>query len=373
MTTAPVRACFLDSIRGWGGGEAWCVATATALVERGHRIVIGCAAGSELEERARATGIETWSSGRPGSVLVGWALGRYLRREGIEAVVANVGRDVRTATVACGLSGAALLQRRGIARALKRGPLERWIYGSRVRRVVANCEAIRCALLDGADFVDPSRFVVIPNAVRVPDEDADPGARFRARAALGLDEDAPVVGVVGRLAPMKGLEDLVDAWPLVRRELPGALLVLAGDGELAGALRERARERGVGDAVRLLGFQRDVGGVLSALDVFALPSVRDEGASNALLEAMAHGLPAVVTDCGGLPELVVDGQTGAVVGVGDVDALAGALTRILARDGRAARAEMGRKARERARERYSVDVVTEQWETLLREVSEQRG
>jgi glycosyltransferase involved in cell wall biosynthesis len=327
---------------------------------------VACKEKSALETRANEARLEVWAGKLSGAagMLGAVAFGKYLAREGFELVVANVGRDVRLGAVACALAGAKLLQRRGIARPIKKDALHRRLYTKSVRRVVANCEAIRSAMLEGADFVDPARFVVIPNAVHVPaDEEPSP---IREQLAL---EHAPLAGAVGRLSPMKGLEHLVDAWPAVREAVPDARLVLVGEGELADELHARAAERGVADDVHLAGFRADAPAVIAALDVLAMPSVRDEGASNTLLEAMARGRAAVVSDVGGLPETV--GEAGVVVPSGDVPALAEAVAGLLGDPER--REALGHAALARVRERHAPDVVTARWEELLSEVRDEDG
>ena len=140
-----LRLVLLDSIRPWGGGEKWVLETARTLAGRGHAVHVAAARGSELAERAREAGLSVHELG---GVL---GLARLLRQERTEVLVANVGRDVRRGALACLLArvGTRLVQRRGIARPLKRDPLNRWLYGgSRVARVVANCGAIREALLE---------------------------------------------------------------------------------------------------------------------------------------------------------------------------------------------------------------------------------
>ncbi len=366
--TAPrrdaLRVLLLDSIREWGGGEKWCVETARWLSMRGHRIALGCARGSALEERAHLEGLPTFSAplAGPAGLTAAIRLSAFLRREGIRAVVANVGRDLRIGALACGLAGARLVQRRGLARSLKRDPLSRWLYRRAVRRVVANCEAIRSRMLQGADFVDPARFVVIPNAIEVgPPPEAGRDARLRAE--LSIDPDAPLVGAVGRLARMKGHEHLLAAWPAVRARVPGAVLLVAGEGSEGEGLRRLAGQLELGESARFLGFRADAAALISAIDVLAIPSVRDEGCNNALLEAMARGRPAVVSDCEGLPEVAVDGSTATVVPRADPEALAGALAGLL--ESPAERKRMGEAARRRAIERYSVEAVLPRWEELL--------
>jgi glycosyltransferase involved in cell wall biosynthesis len=155
---------------------------------------------------------------------------------------------------------------------------------------------------------------VVPNGVDLTPARHD---RASARAGLGL-EDRPTAVCVGRLAPQKGQQDLLDAWSLVVARLPEARLVLVGDGP------DRDRlESGAGAGVSFAGVRRDVPAWLAAADVVVVPS-RWEGMALVPLEAMAAGRSVVATDVAGIAESVVAG-TGAVVPPGRVDALAAAI------------------------------------------------
>lgn len=354
----------LDSISKWGGGEKWCVESALALRARGHHAVVACEAGSPLAQRAFEAGLETWTAALLGgwNLLSTWSLARFLRRERIEAVIGNVTRDLWIGTIACGIAGAKLLQRRGLVRPVKRGFPSRWLYTRAVRKIIVNSLAIRDCMLESADFLDPSRFVLIPNGVDTRAAASGEGARIRLE--LGLEPGAPVVGSIGRLAAMKGHADLLRAWPRVREVVPGAVLLLVGEGEEKEALTDLARTLELGSSVRFLGFRRDVQDILAALDVLVLPSVRDEGCSNTLLEAMWHGIPAIVTRCGGLPEVVSDGVTGLLVPIGDAVPLSTAVVRLLTHPEE--RRRMGVAARAAVREHYSLDGARDLLVDLLR-------
>jgi glycosyltransferase involved in cell wall biosynthesis len=149
---------------------------------------------------------------------------------------------------------------------------------------------------------------------------------------------------VGRLEPAKGCGDLIEALSLLRREFPQALAVIAGSGGLREQLEARAQARGVSDRVVFLGFQPDVNLVLDAIDVFVIPSL-SETLGYALLEAMAHELPAVGTDVGGIPEVIVPGATGFLAAARSPLALATAARPLLA--SASLRECMGRAGRER--------------------------
>jgi glycosyltransferase involved in cell wall biosynthesis len=188
---------------------------------------------------------------------------------------------------------------------------------------------------------EPSRLALIRNGVEIPPRDRPD--RDAVRSELGLSEDDVAVLYLGRLEPRKHPLSAVRAANAVRADAAVVLLV-AGDGPM----REQV-SREAGDAARLLGFRRDVDRLLQAADVFVMPSAR-EGTSLALLEAMAHGLPAVVSDGPGNPEAV--GETGVVVPFGDDRALAAALERLAGEP--STRASLGALARERVARNFSL-------------------
>ncbi|HEX4838492.1 MAG TPA: glycosyltransferase family 4 protein [Solirubrobacteraceae bacterium] len=180
------------------------------------------------------------------------------------------------------------------------------------------------------------RLSVVLNGV-APAAPADPAVRAEVRAELGIEEGELAALFLGELEPRKGPLDALAAAAAARAGGAPLVLLVAGRGPLERAVAEQA-----GESIRALGFRDDPERLMAAADVFVLPSAR-EGLSFALLEAMAHGLAVVVADGPGNPEAV--GSAGIVVGAGDREALAGALSE-LARD-RDRRAALGAAARER--------------------------
>jgi glycosyltransferase involved in cell wall biosynthesis len=367
-----LRVALLDSIPLWGGGQKWDVQTAVSLTRRGHFVAIACAKGSALEARARAAGIPVWSAplGR-----LGWPLGssrsfvRFLRSEHIAVVIGNVGRDLRLGALACWLTGAALVQRRGLLRPVRSGPWNRWLYGRFVRRVIVNSEGLRRLVLKSAPFLG-SRVVLLPNAIEIDAPQPEDGQRLRAE--LGIATDAALVGSAGRLTPMKGFEHLLAAWPLVRERHPAARLVIFGDGELCAALEQQIVRLGIADSASLVGFRDDVSALYEAVDLFVLPSVRDESMSHAVLEAMAQAKSVVMTDTAGAgTELGRARGACRVVPAGDPRALAVAIAELLG--DRDARERMGRAARETVLREHSLATATERLEQILRDVGGERG
>lgn len=187
---------------------------------------------------------------------------------------------------------------------------------------------------------------------------------------IGLDNSAPVVGFVGRLVEEKGILDLLEAAQIAAESIPDVQLLIVGpyDDEKPDALRPDVAERyGLADKCRFLGMRDDMPELYALMDVLVLPSYR-EGFPRAPMEASAMGVPAIVTDIRGCREAVRDGDNGLHFPVGDADALAGKLVRILSDD--SLRARMGAAGRKMAEEEFDeqkvFDRVLQAYERLLR-------
>ena len=211
--------------------------------------------------------------------------------------------------------------------------------------------------------VPPERRLALPNGVDLERfRPADRAERRALRQGLGL-ADVPTVVYCGRLVPEKNVAGLLAAWREVQRHHPGSQLVVVGGGVEADALR-----RDAGEGVVFAGDRSDVAPWLRAADLFVLPS-RTEGLSNALLEAMAAGLPVVATRVGASHEVVRDGECGRLVAAGDDVALGRALDELLAhpepeRFGAAARAAVD--------PHYGLDGVVERLVALYGELAARR-
>lgn len=219
--------------------------------------------------------------------------------------------------------------------------------------------------------VDPGRIWRIPNGVDTSRfAPADAAARAALRAELGLPAAAPLVVYAGRLAPEKGVDVLLDAWPRVLARVPGAQLCVVGGGAEEGVLRDRMARLGLGRTVAFTGGVGDASPFLRAADAAVLPS-RSEGLPVALLEAMACGLPCVATAVGGSREVLEGHDAGWLVPPERPEPLAAALAEAL-QGGDAARAR-GEAARARALEHYALDRVAERLLALYCALAARRG
>jgi glycosyltransferase involved in cell wall biosynthesis len=218
------------------------------------------------------------------------------------------------------------------------------------------------ARVAAAHGLPAGRVRVVPGGVDLA-RFAPPGDRLAARRRLGLLESAPVLFCLRNLEPRMGLELLLGAMPAVLARHPEALLVIGGDGPLAGPLRDRARALGLGAAVRFLGFvpEPELPLVYGAADVFVLPSERLEGFGLVTLESLACGTPVIGTRVGATPELL-EPLDPALLSDPTPDALARAVLAFLAREDRATlaarcRAHTAPYAWERVAERLEAELL----------------
>ena len=216
-------------------------------------------------------------------------------------------------------------------------------------RVVTVCEAFRPRLI--ACGVSPDRVRILHNAAS-PAPPVSQSERAQLRERLGVRCGEAVILSIGRLSREKGHADLLGALGQLRSLEREWKLVLVGAGPDRVALEQLARARCIAARVRFAGFHTDVSPFYAIADVVVLPS-HSEGSSNVLLETMMAGVPIVATTAGGIPEMVVDGQTGLLAGVGDLAGLAAAIRRLLRQQELVARLVAAAGAR--ARHEFSQD------------------
>jgi glycosyltransferase involved in cell wall biosynthesis len=229
--------------------------------------------------------------------------------------------------------------------------------------ILVNALAVKDWLI--GEGYDASKIVVIPNGVDLSRfEDAQMSASpFQA---MGIGPGTPVVLVVSRLNPLKGLESFLEAAALVAPAFPSARFVIVGDtnpNERAywSVLTSLTEKLGMAERVTFAGLRQDVPQLLAAATVSVMPSL-NEALSNVLLESMAAGAPLVATRVGGTPEAIEDGVSGLLVPPGDPRAMASAICRLLEDPVRAGK--LGQAARRLINERYSMERMVTRTEQL---------
>jgi len=340
---------------------------ALAMRKRGYRpTVVSLAPTGPVGDRLRQDGITVESC----EGCCGWdlrvvsRLKRILRREKpdiVHAMLFHANVAVRLAARGGGIPASRILCEIQTVEVERRWHLtvDRWTH-RRSRLTVGNSPSVidhlhrngripadKLRLVRGG--IDPTRILE---------------ARPADRAALGVDNDAPIIFWSGRLDPVKGLDYLIDAFHSLREECQANLL-LAGEGDEREVLQSKIEKLGLRDWVHLLGTRSDVPSLLKAADLFVFPS-RTEGLPNALLEAMAAGCPIVTTNVPGCRDLIRHKENGLIVEYGDASGLAQAMRRAL--EDRTQAESFGKRAAADVSENWHIDKTNDTYAALYDEV-----
>ncbi len=211
--------------------------------------------------------------------------------------------------------------------------------------------------------------LVVPNGFDVETFVPDPQARIDVRKEIGVSSETPLIGMMARFDPQKDHENFFKAAAILLSELPEIRFVLCG-AEVTSEnplIRKWITENGLSDRCHLLGYRRDVARIMAALDLVSTSSSYGEAFPMVIGEAMACGVPCVVTDIGDSSLIV--GDVGLSVPPRDPTALAGAWGNLLRKDS-ASRRRLGEAARSRITDRYSLQGITHRYESLYRDLLE---
>jgi glycosyltransferase involved in cell wall biosynthesis len=241
-------------------------------------------------------------------------------------------------------------------------PLNRW-FADRTARFIANGETVRLNCL--ARGIEAGKICTVPGGIDLPKETAVQSSSIKTE--LGLPETAKLIACIGSLNVDKRLKELI--WGIDQLQAVGivAHLLLIGEGRLKRRLERYAWLNRVQHRAHFLGSRADVPNILRQCDVL-WQAAANEGQSSAILEAMAAGLPVVAADSGGTRELVIPGQTGFLVPLGERAGFARWTLPLLENSAQARR--LGAVGRERVRTHHSVKQSVSQFAKLYREVSE---
>ncbi len=356
--------CHVDLAAQWRGGQRQVYLLTTGLAARGWRTVVVTGPGTPLAQKLVGTGVEVRTLRALGELdlLAARRLANILRETRARIVAAHASHEHGLAMLAKRAVGEVkLVVHRRVDVPIRRRLLGKGKYQA-PDKYIAISEKVRAVLIDGG--VPADRIALVSSGV--PAHVPDPLAKVRLAAELRLAADAPWVGSVADLVEHKGHRHLLDAWVIVRQQVPQARLVLIGDGELRAALAEQARALGIADRVHFVGRRNDVPAWLNALQVFTLTST-SEGLGSSIIDAMMAGVPVVATAAGGIPELVRDGETGLLAPARDVAAIAARL--IAALQGGETIEKMKSNALAMVRAERSADAMVEGTMKVYRDVA----
>lgn len=348
-----------------GGAEAVVAALCRLQRAAGHVVSVHCLhEKGAVAEQLQREGIPVFVHGPASPPMILWRLYRALRRTRVAVVHChNKSATVHAAGVAR-LAGARVLvsTRHGMA-ALPyrlRKELKFWVTAALLcDRVVAVCEVARGNMTAGAKAV-AHKVVTIRNGAYPPAVGTVSSVEKRGFALV----------TVGRLAPAKSYDTLLRSVALARRQVPDLSLWIVGDGAEAAPLRRLSAELGLNGAVQFCGERSDVGSWLREADVFVLSSI-SEGLPISILEAMAVGLPSIVTDVGGMPEVISLSGAGTTVPAGDVETLAATIVEFANR--RTELKEWGQRARSCYTQHFTPERMADQYLSLYQACLSARG
>ena len=352
-----------------GGGQVrYLLSLARELVRLGHRVTVGCRAGSVLVEGARAAGCEVVDRFhfRNGLRPFKWAsdLRRakgFIRTERPDILHVNGSQDHWALALANRGLGfpACLVRTRHNTYPVKDHLPNRLLNREWTDYQIVVCDVVR-RTLGGQRAFDPARMCSIHNGVDADRFHADPARRAAARAEFGYDDGDLVCAIAARMVPAKGHQFLFRAVSQLARFYPRMKVLCLGQGALQEDLKRLAANLHIADRVLFAGYREDMSHCLQAADIGVQPSIDCDTSSFSLKEMMALEIPVVASDYGGLKEIVSDGVEGLVVHAGSVEPLAAALRRLA--EAPDLRGRMGHMGRHRVLEDFTLEVFARRTE-----------
>lgn len=368
MTAPRIAHLVYDLIR--GGTEGQCARMAIGLAQQGqtHRVAVFHRRGFFLDDveavcgpvhEVRIRHAVRWETWREIRRLASWL------RETKADILHTWDADAAIfGQLAAQLAGVALVtSRRDLGQIYPRWKLAAMRRADcRAARVVANCLAVREHFV--AQGLVPDKAVVIPNLMDVAD--------FDARAQCPFSKSEQLLSgrrlvVVNRLDPEKNVGLLIEALAQVRKDIPEAVLIIAGDGPQMASLQAQVAALKLEGAVCFLGDVHDVPALLRQCEIGALVPTHNEGLSNTILEYMAAGLPVIATDCGGNRELIGDGGGCLLPRTATPDEVAKVWVHLLQQQ--ACARTMGEKGRETVVRMHAPQIIFKQFSELYLSVA----
>lgn len=362
-----IRIAFIDKQRSWTGQTKRTLLIVSSLDRKRFEPIAICQPGSVLSKKLRELNVPV-SEVRMDGIRQFRAILKVkhiLQYNKIDIVDTHGYRDHIISVFAARLAGTkVILRTKHNAVPLKSGLFSRFVYNTLTTRVITISEHIRRVLIESG--MRPDNVTTIYSSVDL--EKFSP--REKSPSILqefGLTEQTQVLGMVARIHQSKGFNYLLDAIPSIVKPGVDRKFLIIGKGR--DKLIDRLKELDIEQNVIAPGFREDVPEVLSVVDVFVLPSLR-EGLGTAILEAMAMGKPIISTRVGGIPEAVQHEVNGLLVPPADTPALAEAIKDLLAEKEK--RLTMGRQSRKIAEQRFSHTDMISKIQSFYRRVLNNR-
>ncbi len=352
---------FLNSLgkEKWGGGEKWMVKAGEGLKNRNHQVYIACRPNSVIEEKAKDRQLKVLHFSIVADIAF-WQmpkLKKLLNTYKIDVLVCCQNKDVKIGARAARQHGVkAIFARQGIQNLSNRKkyikPFTKYIDG-----IITNTLSIKKIYETFGWF--PANFIhVIYNGVDI----SKPEKVLNLHEWLHLPDGSKTIFSAGRLDHQKGFDLLIEVATIAKAKNLNWQFIIAGEGKLKNELNTLANKKGVAEMIHFIGFSNEITSLLSAAEVFVLPS-RYEGMPNALLEAMSMGKASVATSVNGAPELIEDGISGFLVESENTDQIYQRLYTLLTDEN--LRKSMELNAVLRVNQHFTFDKMTDNLEQLF--------
>lgn len=318
-----------ESSHGWGGQEIRILTESRELQRRGHQVTVLADPDSLIAQRAADYGVTVDCIRlKEKRIPELRSMIKAINRLNPDVIGTHSSTDHWIAAIARSFSSTrpAIVRTRHISAPIKHNLGSRWLYSSGCEFIVTTGNSIRIDLIDNG-FVPAERVSSVPTGIDLQyfKSIGRNEARQRIRNKVGIDPNAFIFGNIATLRSWKGQDDLIRSFALITHELPHAQLLIVGDGPQAETLRLRVATLGLQQKVCFAGHQADVRDYFDALDIFVFPSYANEGIPQAILQAIAYGLPIITTSAGSIPEAIHGYPAARFVSTRDVKELSSAM------------------------------------------------
>ena len=326
------------SSRKWIGEAFHVLNLSLKLIQRGHRVILITKSGWEVNKQADSIGLPNIALKMNGHFNIRDNLNDILKlisifkKERIDIIHAHRGHDHWLAAIALLFSGKKipLIRTRHVNVPVKNHIFNKWLYKYKTDKIICVANHIKDGLIKNNNFT-PSKLKVIYTGT-----DTDvfnyklTGEKIKKE--FNILKNSSVIGIVGRISPIKGHKFLLNAVPMIKKEFPDAKFIFAGafvNQKTLKDLQSLAETLGIKEDMIFTGFRDDIPGIIASFDIAVIASKGSEGSSRACYEHMAMKKPIVATRVGIMPEIIKDGVNGLLIPAEDSSSMASAIIKIL--------------------------------------------
>lgn len=369
-----LKVCHTEASNGWGGQEIRILSESLWFRNRGHQIFLGCAKGGALEQKAKKEGFEVKSFDfRKRAVLFDiLGLVSWLRKIKPHILATHSSEDTWAGLIAGKIAGVPIsIRYRHVSVEVKPNVANKILYHYLCDGVIttANCITRDLNVKLGLDL---NRIFTIPTGIIPPEFTIDrESARIELGRRLGLPDTARFISCVAVLRGWKGHEFLFRAFNTVSGKIPSHHLLIAGEGPAREGLQMLREQLNMRDKIHFLGHVNNPIEIFRGSDLAVLPSIRNEGVPQSLIQAMFAECPVLGTKIGGIPDIVKPGETGWLVEPASIESLANGILSAIKNNSESQR--MVANALKFVRENFTLDNMGRRVEETMRALLLDKG